>query len=70
MSKIIVSLSERDILDLELGGKLWVPVNPNLDYSNLKGVVVRKYNINTAKTTNRENNILFNERSEQLCRKK
>lgn len=42
MSKIIVSLSERDIQDLELGGKLWVPVNPNLDYSNLKGVVVRK----------------------------
>lgn len=47
MSKIIVSLSERDILDLELGGKLWVPVNPNLDYSNLKGVVVRKDATNT-----------------------
>ena len=42
MSKIIVSLSERDVLDLELGGKLWVPVNPNLDYSNLQGIVVRK----------------------------
>lgn len=42
MSKIIVTLSERDILDLELGGKLWVPVNPNLDYSNLQGVVIRK----------------------------
>lgn len=42
MSKIIVSLSERDIQDLELGGKLWVPVNPNLDYSNLQGVVVCK----------------------------
>lgn len=37
-----MSLSERDIQDLELGGKLWVPVNPNLDYSNLQGVVVRK----------------------------
>ena len=35
MSKIIVSLSERDILDLELGNKVWTPVNPNLDYSNL-----------------------------------
>lgn len=53
MSKIIVSLSERDIQDLELGGKLWVPVNPNLDYSNLQGVVVRKDTINTAKTMNR-----------------
>lgn len=41
MSKIIVSLSERDIRDLELGSKLWVPVNPNLDYSNLQGVVIR-----------------------------
>lgn len=42
MSKIIVSLSERDIQDLELGNKVWVPINPNLDYSNLQGVVVRK----------------------------
>lgn len=42
MSKIIVSLSERDIQDLELGNKVWVPINPILDYSNLKGVVVRK----------------------------
>lgn len=42
MSKIIVSLSERDIRDLELGNKVWTPVNPNLDYSNLKGVVIRK----------------------------
>ena len=42
MSKIIVSLSERDIQDLEFGNKVWVPINPNLNYSNLKGVVVRK----------------------------
>lgn len=35
MSKIIVSLSERDIRNLELGNKVWTPVNPNLDYSNL-----------------------------------
>lgn len=42
MSKIIVSLSERDNRDLELGNKVWTPVNPNLDYSNLKGVVIRK----------------------------
>ena len=41
MSKIIVSLSERDIQDLELGNKVWVPINPNLDYSKLQGVVVR-----------------------------
>lgn len=42
MSKIIVSLSERDIQDLELSNKVWVSINPNLNYSNLKGVVVRK----------------------------
>ena len=42
MSNILVSLSERDIQDLELGNKVWVPINPNLNYSNLKGVVVRK----------------------------
>ena len=47
MSKIIVSLSERDIRDLELGNKVWVSVNPNLDYSNLQGVVVRKDHTNT-----------------------
>lgn len=47
MSKIIVSLSERDIRDLELGNKVWVPVNPNLDYSNLQGVVIRKDSTNT-----------------------
>ena len=41
MSKIIVSLSDRDIRDLERGNKLWVLVNPNLDYSNLQGVVIR-----------------------------
>ena len=41
MSKIIVSLSERDIRDLERGNKVWIPVNPNLDYSNLQGVVIR-----------------------------
>lgn len=46
MSKIIVSLSKRDILDLELGNKVWVPVNPNLDYSNLQGVVICKNHIN------------------------
>lgn len=47
MSRIIVSLSEQDIQDLELGGKLWVPVNPNLDYSNLQGIIVRKDATNT-----------------------
>ena len=46
MSKIIVSLSERDIRDLELGNKLWTPVNPNLDRSNLQGVVIRKDSAN------------------------
>ena len=40
MSKIIISISERDILDLELGNKVWVPVNSNLDHSNLQGVVI------------------------------
>ena len=47
MSKIIVSLSERDIRDLELGNKLWTPVNPNLDHSNLQGIVIRKDSANT-----------------------
>ena len=47
MSKIIVSLSERDIRDLERGNKLWIPVNPNLDYSNLQGVVIRTDSVNT-----------------------
>ena len=47
MSKIIVSLSERDIRDLERGMKLWIPVNPNLDYSDLKGVVISKESTNT-----------------------
>lgn len=47
MSKIFVTLSERDIRDLELGSKLWVPVNPNLDHSNLQGVVIRKDSTNT-----------------------
>lgn len=42
MSEIIVSLSERDIRDLERDIKLWVPINPNLDYSNLKGVAICK----------------------------
>ena len=46
MSKIIVSLSEQDIQDLELGNKVWVPINPNLDYSNLQGVVICKNHIN------------------------
>lgn len=46
MSKIIVSLSERDIQDLELGNKVWVPINPNVDYSNLKGIVICKKHIN------------------------
>ena len=36
-----MSLSERDNRDLERGNKVWVPVNPNLDYSNLQGIVVR-----------------------------
>ena len=47
MSKIIISLSEQDIRDLELGNKIWVPVNPNLDHSNLQGVVIRKDSTNT-----------------------
>ena len=47
MSKIIVSLSEQDIQDLEFGNKVWIPVNPNLDYSNLQGVVIRKDSTNT-----------------------
>ena len=47
MNKIIISLSERDIRDLERGNKVWVPVNPNLDYSNLQGVVIRKDSTNT-----------------------
>lgn len=46
MSKIFVTLSERDVRDLELGSKLWVPVNPNVDYSNLKGIVIRKDSTN------------------------
>lgn len=48
MSKVIVTLSDRDIRDLERGNKLWIPVNPNLDYSNLQGVVIRKDSINNA----------------------
>ena len=47
MSKIIISLSERDIRDLELGNKIWAPVNPNLDHSNLQGVVIRMDSTNT-----------------------
>ena len=47
MSKIIVTLSDRDIRDLERGNKLWIPVNPNLDYSNLQGVVIRKDSTNS-----------------------
>ena len=47
MSKIIVSLSEQDIRDLEFGNKVWIPVNLNLDYSNLQGVVIRKDSTNT-----------------------
>ena len=52
MSKIIVSLSDRDIRDLELGNKIWAPVNPNLDYSNLQGVVIRKDSTNTFEEDN------------------
>lgn len=47
MSKIIVSLSDQDIRDLELGNKIWAPVNSNLDHSNLQGVVIRTDSINT-----------------------
>ena len=48
MSKIIVTLSDRDIRVLELGNKIWAPVNPNLDYSNLQGVVIcNDYSTNT-----------------------
>ena len=49
MSRIIISLSEQDIRDLELGNKIWVPVNPNLDHSNLQGIVVRNDSTNTIK---------------------
>ena len=47
MSKIIVSLSEQDIRDLELGNKVWIPVNPNLDYSNLQKIAICKDSTNT-----------------------
>lgn len=47
MSKVIVTLSDRDIRDLERGNKLWIPVNPNLDYSNLQGVVICTDSTNT-----------------------
>ena len=47
MSEIIVSLNEQDIRDLELGYKIWTPVNPNLDHSNLQGVVICKDSTNT-----------------------
>ena len=47
MSKSIVSVSEQDIRDLERGSKIWVLINPNLNYSNLKGVVIRKDSTNT-----------------------
>ena len=47
MSSIIISLSERDIRDLERGNKVWVPINPNLDHSNLQGVVIRTDSTNT-----------------------
>ena len=47
MSKIIVSLSEQDIRDLELGNKVRISVNPNLNYSNLQEVVIRKDSTNT-----------------------
>ena len=47
MSRIIISLSEQDIRDLELGNTIWAPVNPNLDHSNLQGVVIYKDTTNT-----------------------
>ena len=47
MSEIVVSLSEQDIRDLELGYKIWTPVNLNLDHSNLQGVVICKDSTNT-----------------------
>ena len=47
MSKIIVSLSEQDIRDLELGNKVWIPVNPNFDYSNLQEIAICKDSTNT-----------------------
>lgn len=47
MSEIIVYLSEQDIRDLELGCKIWTPVNPKLDNSNLQGVVICKDSTNT-----------------------
>ena len=47
MSEIIVSLSEQDIRDLELGYKIWTPVKPYFDNSNLQGVVICKDSTNT-----------------------
>ena len=41
-----MSLSDRDIRDLERGNNVWVPINPNLDHSNLQGVVIRKDSTN------------------------
>lgn len=47
MIRIIISLSEQDIRDLELGNTIWAPVNLNLDHSNLQGVVIYKDSTNT-----------------------
>ena len=41
-----MTLSDHDIQDLERGNKLWIAVNPNLDYSNLQWVVIRKDSTN------------------------
>lgn len=49
MSEIIVYLSEQDMRDLEFGNKLRMPVNPNLNYSNLQRVVICKESTNTVK---------------------
>ena len=36
----IMDSAEQDIRDLELGYKIWTPVNPKLDNSNLQGIVI------------------------------
>ena len=42
MSEMLVYLSEQDMRNLELGNKIRMPVNPNLDYSNLQEIIICK----------------------------
>ena len=56
MSEIIGSLSEQDIHDLELGYKIWTPVNPYFDNSNLQGIVICKDSTNTVENDDSRNN--------------